>query len=108
MTENAIIITSTTDSKKEAEKIISLLLKKRLIACGNIIGPMSSVYWWKGSIEHSEEFLILMKSKRDLYKKIENEVLKLHSYETPEILVFSISEGSKSYLDWISNCIISS
>ena len=54
-------------------------------------------------IEHSKEFLILMKSKMNLYKKIENEVLKLHSYETPEILVLPVVEGSKSYLNWISN-----
>ena len=105
MIENPIIIVVTTNSNQEAKKIIASLLKNRLIACGNIIGPMASIYWWKDEIEHSKEYLILIKSKMNLYKKIENEVLKLDSYETPEILVLPVVEGSKSYLDWISNSI---
>ena len=40
-----------------------------------------------------------------LYKEIENEVLEVHTYETPEILVLPIVEGSKPYLDWISNSV---
>lgn len=103
MVENIIMIVVTTSSKQEAKKIIQYLLNKRIIACGNIIGPISSSYWWKGNIEESEEFLLFMKSKMSLFKKIENEILKIHSYEIPEIVVLPIVEGSKGYLDWITN-----
>ncbi len=95
----------TTSSKFEAQKIITNLLKKRIIACGNIIGPISSSFWWKDNIENSEEFLLFMKSKMSLYKKLEDEILKLHSYDVPEIVVLPIVEGSKSYLDWIATSV---
>ena len=103
MTEEAIIAIITTPTKNEANKIVNNLLKNRLIACGNIIGPIYSHYWWKDKIEQSEEFLILAKSKQSMYKRLEERVLKLHSYKIPEILVLPIVGGSRAYLDWILN-----
>jgi periplasmic divalent cation tolerance protein len=95
----------TTSSKKEAQNIVTELLRKRLVACGNIIGPISSSFWWKGNIENSEEFLIFMKSQMSLFKRLEHEILELHSYETPEIVVLPIIKGSKSYLNWITKSL---
>lgn len=105
MIENPIVIIITTSTKQEAQRIVNNLLTKKLIACGNIIGPIYSSYWWKDEIEQNEEFLILAKSKKSLYKKVEKKILQLHSYETPEILVLPIVEGSRSYLDWILNSV---
>lgn len=95
----------TTSSKKEAQNIVTELLKKRLVACGNIIGPISSSFWWKGNIENSEEFFIFMKSQMSLFKRLEHEILELHSYETPEIVVLPIIKGSKPYLNWITKSL---
>ncbi len=105
MVEKVIMVMVTTSTKQEAQKIIADLLKIRLIACGNVIGPISSSFWWKNSIEHCEEFLILMKTQMSLYKKVEHRVLELHSYEIPEIVALSIVEGSKLYLDWVTDSI---
>jgi periplasmic divalent cation tolerance protein len=103
--ESIIMVIVTTSSKQEAQNIVSELLKKRLVACGNIIGPISSSFWWKGTIENSEEFLILMKSQMVLFKKLEHEILELHSYEIPEIVVLPIIEGSKAYLNWVTKSL---
>ena len=108
MSENPIIVIITTPTKNEANRIVKNLLENKLIACGNIIGPINSHYWWKDKIEQSEEFLILAKSNQKLYNKIEENILKLHSYEIPEILVLPITQGSRSYLDWIINSVKSS
>jgi len=105
MDKNLIMIMITSSSEKEAKIIIEKLLKNRLIACGNLIGPIFSSFWWEGGIENSTEYLILLKSRKDLFKKIEQEVLKFHSYEIPEVIVFPIIEGSKAYLDWINKCL---
>ena len=105
MDKDLIMIMITSSSEKESKIIIENLLKNRLIACGNLIGPISSSFWWKGEIENSKEYLILLKSRKDLFKKIAQEVLKFHSYEIPEIIVFPIIEGSKAYLNWINKCL---
>jgi periplasmic divalent cation tolerance protein len=101
-----VIVMVTTASKQEAEKIAQRLLDERLIACANIIGPVSSLFHWSGKTEHAEEYLIFMKSRKDLFEKLEKAVKALHSYEVPEILVIPIVGGSKAYLDWLGGCLL--
>jgi len=105
MDKNLIMIMITSGSEQEAKTIIEKLLKNRLIACGNLIGPISSSFWWKDCIETSKEYLILLKSRNNLFNEIEREVLRLHSYEVPEIIVFPIIDGSKDYLKWINTSL---
>jgi periplasmic divalent cation tolerance protein len=100
-----IIVLVTTASKQEAEKIAQRLLKQKLIACANIIGPVSSFFHWSGKIETAEEYLVFMKSRRDLFDKLAETVKALHSYEVPEILVLPIVGGSKDYLAWLGSCL---
>jgi periplasmic divalent cation tolerance protein len=100
-----IIIIVTTPSKQEAEKIAQHLIDKRLIACANIIGPVSSVFHWSGKTEHAEEYLMLLKSRKDLFEKLSETVKALHSYEVPEILVLPIVGGSEGYLNWLGDCV---
>ena len=103
MSDSYILVLVTTSSKQEAEKIAQNLLEAKLIACANIIGPVSSHFHWDGKVEQAEEFLVLMKSRSDLFEKISETVGKLHSYEVPEIIALPIVAGSKAYLDWLGN-----
>ncbi len=95
----------TTANKQEAEKIASQLLEAKLIACANIIGPVSSHFHWSGKIEKAEECLMLMKSRRDLFEELAETVKTLHSYEVPEILALPIVDGSKAYFDWMDSSL---
>ncbi len=95
----------TCSSSREAKKIAGSLLDKRLVACANIIPGIGSRFWWKGKIESAREVLVMMKTKKENFKKIENEVKKLHSYEVPEIIAIPVIMGSKQYLDWINEVI---
>ena len=100
-----IVVMVTTASKQEAEKIAQRLLKERLIACANIIGPVSSLFRWSGKVEKTEECLIFMKSRKDLFEKLAEIVKALHSYEVPEIIVLPVVGGLKAYLDWLGSCL---
>ena len=102
---NYIIIFVTTADKLEAEKIAQALLKEKLIACANIMGPVSSHFHWSGKIEHAEEYLLLMKSRQSLFDELAAEVKVLHSYEVPEILALPIIKGSKAYLGWLGSSL---
>jgi periplasmic divalent cation tolerance protein len=100
-----IIIIVTTAGREEAETIVQHLLETRLIACANIISPVSSHFRWSGKIEKAEECLILMKSRRDMFEKLLETVKALHSYEVPEILALPVVEGSKNYMEWLNSCL---
>ncbi|MCJ7561114.1 divalent-cation tolerance protein CutA [Candidatus Bathyarchaeota archaeon] len=105
MENTYIIVIVTTASKQEAEEIAQHLLRERLTACANIIGPVSSLFHWSGKIEKAEEYLIFMKSRKDLFEKLSEAVKALHSYEVPEILALPIVKGSKAYIDWLESCL---
>jgi periplasmic divalent cation tolerance protein len=95
----------TTASKEEAQTIAQRLLDAKLIACANIIGPIQSHFHWSGKIDKAEEYLVLMKSRRDLFEKLSEIVKALHSYEVPEILALPVVAGSKAYLEWLDSCL---
>jgi periplasmic divalent cation tolerance protein len=105
MTTDYIIVLVTTASKQEAEKIAQHLLNDRLIACANIIGPVTSFFHWSGKDERAEEYLVLMKSRSDLFDRLTEVVKIVHSYEVPEILALPIVAGSRTYLDWLASCL---
>jgi len=75
-----IVVFMTVSDEKEATKIIHSLLKDRLIACANIVGPVASLFWWKRKIDKANEFLVIMKSRKNLFKKLSERVKELHSY----------------------------
>ena len=102
MKNEYIIILVTCKDKSEAEKITQSLLEQRLIACGNIVSPVTSFFNWLGKIDKAEECLVVMKSRMDLFGEVSKQVKDLHSYEVPEVLALPIIEGSKAYLDWMS------
>jgi len=96
-----VMVVMTTANREGAVKIVRQLLQERLIACGNIVGPVSSLFWWKEKVEEAEEFLVFMKSREELFEELSERVRKLHSYEVPEVLALSIFRGSPSYLEWL-------
>ena len=106
MARNYILIMVTCASKEDARKISERLLAKRLVACTNILPKIESRFWWKGKLDSAAELLVTMKTVRSNFKKIEEEIRRVHSYEIPEIIAVPIVIGSRDYLDWISQTIV--
>jgi periplasmic divalent cation tolerance protein len=98
---DAIVVLTTTDSREEADRIATSLIERSLAACVQIIGPISSVYRWEGSVTQSAEWLCLVKSTRNLYPQLEAAICELHSYEVPEILALPVVECHTAYLTWL-------
>ena len=93
-------------SRKEANAITCALLKKRLIACANIFGHVTSRFRWKGKIDKASEVLVIMKTRSANFAKVEREVKRLHSYDVPEIIALAITAGSSAYLGWIRDTTV--
>jgi periplasmic divalent cation tolerance protein len=96
-----VVVIITTPNKEEAVKIVRSLLEERLIACANILGPVSSLFWWQGKIDEKSEFLVFMKSHKSLFERLSERGMEIHSYDVPEIIALPIIEGSPPYLDWL-------
>ena len=94
-------VQTTTGSEEEAERLAAALVERRLAACVQAIGPISSHYRWRDEIETAREWLCVAKTTAARYAELEAAIRELHSYDEPEILATPIVAGSEGYLDWI-------
>jgi len=102
----ARIVLLTCASLTEGRRIGKFLVRKRLAACVSIVlGPVQSIYRWKDKVETAREHVLLIKTHEKSLTRLEQEVLRWHSYDVPEFLVLPVAAGSKSYLDWLSACV---
>jgi periplasmic divalent cation tolerance protein len=100
MTDKIIVLT-TCDSEERAAELARHLVEQRVAACVNILPQARSIYQWKSKIEDSAEWLLVIKSRRDLFAALRTQIEKLHTYEVPEILALPVVAGSDAYLGWI-------
>ena len=98
---NPRIVFVMAGGEEETAKIARSLVEERIAACVNIVGPVRSVYRWRGAIEDENEYLLIIKSRAQLFPKLERRVKELHSYEVPEVVAVAMSRVSKPYLDWL-------
>jgi len=102
MSTEYITVLITAPNEEEAAKISRTVVEESLAACVNIIRSVRSIYRWQGSVEDESEVLMIAKTKRALFDRLKGRIKELHSYEVPEIIGLPVIEGSKQYLDWLS------
>ncbi len=97
-----IVVTTTTSRKDEAETLAAELVSRRLAACVQIVGPITSAFHWQGKVEHSEEWLCQIKSRRDKYAELEAVLKQLHPYDVPEVIAMPAVLASETYARWLN------
>ena len=99
---SAILILTTLPERAGAETLARELLAARLAACIQIGGAVHSMYHWRGEIETATEIPLAIKTRGELYARVEAAIRERHPYELPEIVVVPISDGLPAYVDWIN------
>jgi periplasmic divalent cation tolerance protein len=99
MTDKIIVLT-TCAVKADAERLAQALVAGRLAACVSLVPRVLSFYHWKGEVESSKEFLLIVKTSRDLFPALCAEMEKLHPYEVPELLALPVVAGAENYMSW--------
>ena len=96
-----IVVLSTCANEEEAERIARLLVEQRLAACVNVIPRVRSYYRWQGAVESAEEWLLVIKSSRELFDAMRAALEQSHSYEVPEAIALAVVDGAKNYVNWL-------
>jgi len=103
--DEPMVVFMTASSKDEARQLAEMLVEQRLAACVQIIPELESVYRWQGKIERQAEVLLIAKTVSGKFAELETQVRAVHSYETPEIVAFPLTDGSRPYLEWLSESV---
>ncbi len=99
---NAHIVLTTVGSQDAAQTLAEQLVERRLAACVNIVGPVRSVYRWKGKVEREQEYLLIVKTTAERSADLSALFQQIHPYELPELVHLPITGGSEEYLAWLS------
>ena len=100
-----IIVFVTCETKEQAESIAQAVVTEKLAACVNILPKMWSCYEWKGELNWSEEFQLLIKTTQGRFGQLQERITAMHSYELPEIVSVAMEAASQGYLDWIDRSV---
>jgi periplasmic divalent cation tolerance protein len=104
MTDKRIVLT-TAGSAEEARKIAHHLVERQFAACVNIVPQVESIYRWRGKMESSGEWLLLVKTTAERFPNVRDAIRELHSYELPECIALAIEDGDAEYLSWIADSL---
>lgn len=105
--ENPCVITLTTCSDLvSARALATALLDMKLAACVNIIPGIISFFEWKGVLEESQEYLLIIKSLASLQHELHAGIEAQHPYECPEIITVSVDRISENYFSWLTTTLL--
>src|SRR5689334_1817480 len=94
-----IIIYVTHENRDAAQKIVDHLLERKLIACANLM-PIQSCYWWEGKKASSDEVVTLLKTRDELWQRVQEEVKNIHPYKIPCIIKIEVNVNPE-YEQWV-------
>ena len=103
MAVDAIVVLTTLASAEEAVALVRTLLERRLIACGNILPGVRSLYRWEGKVADEREVIVILKTRTVRLDALELAFGELHPYKVPELLALPVSAGLHKYLEWIDD-----
>ncbi len=91
----------TAGTVEQAQDIARALISRRLAACVNVLGGMTSMYWWEGRVEQGREVVLLAKTREELMPALVEQVRQIHEYDCPCIVSWPLTDGYQPFLDWI-------
>jgi periplasmic divalent cation tolerance protein len=94
-------VVTTTASRDEAHSLARGAVEARLAACAQVVGPVTSVFWWEGAVDTAQEWQVIFKTNTARYQELEQHLREAHSYDVPEILCLPVTAGHRPYLEWL-------
>lgn len=104
MTEACLILT-TCGSEETALTIAAAVVDQGVAACVNLLPGIKSYYYYQGGTHLDEEVLLVIKTTRDQFAAVSQVISELHTYEVPEILMFSAEQATGPFMDWLRQAV---
>ncbi|RPI71056.1 MAG: divalent-cation tolerance protein CutA [Geobacteraceae bacterium] len=101
-----LMVFVTVPGLKDGSRISKGVLNSRLAACVTIIPGVRSMYWWEGKIARANEAMLVVKTTRNQYRRLERKIMELHPYEVPEIIAIPLVAGSPQYIEWVKREVV--
>jgi len=101
MSASFVVVLTTLPSRPKACALAEKIIRRKLAACVNVLGPAESFFWWQGKMDRAKEYLLVIKTRASHFASLEKFLEKNHPYSVPEILALPVARGNSSYLNWL-------
>ena len=97
-----LVVYSTFPTPEKAAEVVRTLVSEQLAACGNLVGPIRSIFRWNGEVADEPETLAILKTTRDRFEAMRARLVELHPYEVAEVIALPVEAGHAPYLAWVA------
>ncbi|MEZ0075218.1 divalent-cation tolerance protein CutA [Planotetraspora sp. GP83] len=95
-------VSTTAASREAAINLVRSAVEGRLAACGQVLGPVVSVFWHKGELGEAEEWQVFLKTTAAKYPELEAHLIDRHPWDNPEVTAWPLAAGSATFLEWVT------
>ncbi|MFJ2958448.1 divalent-cation tolerance protein CutA [Streptomyces sp. NPDC087270] len=96
-------VSTATETREQAVKLAESVVRARLAAGAQVVGPVTSVFWHLGEFGSGEEWQLLLKTSSERYPALEEHLVEHHPWDKPEVVAIPITAGSPPYLRWVED-----
>jgi len=102
---NYLLVFVTAPEGAIAATLARTLVEEGVAACVNLVPGLRSIYRDRGAVQEAAEVLLMIKTRSDLYSRLESRVKALHPYSVPEVIAVPVDRGAASYLKWLDQAV---
>jgi periplasmic divalent cation tolerance protein len=95
------LVLTTVAEPDDGELLVRQLVEERLIACGNLVPGLLSIFRWEEEVSREAEVLVLMKAPASGVGRLFERIGELHPYSVPELLALPVASVSRAYCRWV-------
>lgn len=101
MTEPICEVIITADNEDWLITFTRSLVADRLVACGQHVTPIRSVYRWDDTIHDDHETRVALHTRASLVQAVIDRARQAHPYDVPCILAIPVVAGNPEYVRWV-------
>ena len=92
---------TTLETRQQALDLGRKLVELDLVACAQVVGPVTSVYRWEGKTEESEEWELRLKYAPQNEDALRRQIGEKHPYDEPQWVSWE-ADASEGYAKWVT------
>ncbi len=102
---NLWVVFTTLPDPTTAQTIARTLVQEHLVACAQILPPITSIYVWENQLQEDTETLLWLKTTAGTYPALTHRLRALHPYTTPQILAIAAQAVDTPYAQWLQTWV---
>ena len=104
-TDAPVLVLVTWPDDRDPQPFLRALVEERLVACGNALPSMRSIYRWQDAVHDDAERQLVLKTSAGRLDALQARVAELHPYDVPEFLAIPVHAAASAYLGWLRQAV---